>query len=350
MNTVQTNKEKILIAGIGSGSLGLELLKCLSIDDTYLIYGADIDRHAYGHSDSRFTRTYVVEQSDSQLYCNELISICEQEHIQYIAPGAEATNRILCLMQDTFRSQGLFPLVNSKEVFNICSDKVSCNNFLKRHGFPSLETRLVPIGSSLHSFSKFPCVVKPAKDSGGSNLVFLAENLDEAKFFVGYLADRGGSACVQEYIDSPDEFTVGVLSSPKGEVLSSIALQRNLTSKLSRSLAYGSRVISSGWSQGRIEEFPMVCKQAELIAMKLQSTWAINIQGRLRDGVFIPFEINPRHSGTSFFRALSGVNEIVIGLDYLKNRRLSSEKKPIKSAIYSRILTERVKYDTGETI
>ena len=95
---------------------------------------------------------------------------------------------------------------------------------------------------------------------------------------------------MQEYIDSTEEFTVGVMSSPEGNILSSIALRRNLNSKLSRSLSYDTRVISSGWSQGRIEPFPFICKQAEQIAFALGSTWALNIQGRVKNERFIPFE------------------------------------------------------------
>lgn len=341
------NHKKILLAGIGSGSLGLELLKCISLDNSYLVYGADVDPAAYGHSDSRFKRTFLINSTEESNYCSEIINICKLEGIQYIAPGAETTNRILCRNQEIFKNVSIFPLVNSLTVYDICSDKVRCNAYLKLHGLPSPHTVLVPVGSSLYSFPVFPCVVKPSSESGGSNMVFLAEDLKEAQFFVTYLAARGASACVQEYIDSPNEFTVGVLSSPNGKILSSVALQRNLSSKLSRSMSYGTRIISSGWSQGRIEYFPEVCEQAEKIALSLGSTWALNIQGRVRDGLFIPFEINPRHSGTSYFRALSGFNEILIGLENLSTQadisNLLSNK--IKPATYYRILTERVLFD-----
>jgi carbamoyl-phosphate synthase large subunit len=341
-------KRKILLAGIGSGSLGLELVKCLSFDDAISIYGADSDPSAYGISDKRLTKTFVVGKGDEDAYCQELLRICKKESIVYVVPGAETTNRILCVNQDLFRANGLVPFVNCKEVFNICSNKVACNLFLESKGLPSLQTLYVSKKQPLETFDAFPCVVKPASQSGGSNLVFLAEDLNEAKFFAAYLSARGFASCVQEYIDSEEEFTVGVMSSPQGLILSSIALKRNLSSKLSRSLSYSNRVISSGWSQGRIEAFPMICDQAEKIALALGSTWALNIQGRVRNNQFIPFEINPRHSGTSFFRALSGVNEILIGLDYFTSNQEQSSKArvTIKPASYSRILTERVVFDS----
>lgn len=345
---MNTTNRKILLAGIGPGSLGLELLKCLTLDQSVSVFGADIDATVYGLSDTRFKKTFVVSERDEHKYCYELLKICKDEDIRHLAPGAEVTNRILCTNQDLFRSNGINPFVNSQTVFNICSDKITCNSFLAAQGLPALETLYVAQGNSLGSFDKFPCVVKPSSESGGSNMVFLAENLNEAQFFVGYLSARGIASCVQEYIDSPEEFTVGVMSSPSGEILSSVALRRNLNSKLSRSLSYGNKVISSGWSQGKIEAFPAICRQAEEIALALGSTWALNIQGRLKNNQFIPFEINPRHSGTSFFRALSGVNEILIGLNSLATTQATRLKEPIeiRPATYSRILTERVVFDS----
>jgi len=317
------------------------------LEDSFIVHGADIDPSAYGLSDSRFEKTHIIKNKDDNGYCQNLITICKHEKIDFIAPGAEATNRILCRNQDMFKNNNIFPLVNSQTVFDVCSNKVKCNNFLASNGLPSVESIFVSKDSKLDSFAKFPCVVKPSSDSGGSNMVFLAENLQEAQFFVSYLAARGLEACVQEYIVSTEEFTVGVLSAPDGTVISSIALRRNLNSKLSRSLSYGNRVLSSGWSQGRIEAFPFICKQAEEIASALGSTWALNIQGRVRNSEFIPFEINPRHSGTSYFRALSGVNEIIIGLEYLKSNNIKAiqSRTEIRPATYSRILTERVVFD-----
>lgn len=343
METHKQDRKKIIIAGIGVGSLGLELLKCLSLEDNFTTYGVDVDNNAYGHFDSRFVETFTIKSSSMEDYCNNLIRICHEKQIAYIVPGAEATNRIISLYQNMFRDAGIFPLVNSIKVFNLCANKVQCNKFLKSKNLPSVDTILIPKETFLDEFSHFPCVIKPDTESGGSNLVFIAENIEEAKFFVGYLASRGIDACVQEYIESSDEFTVGVLSSPEGKILSSVALKRNLSSKLSRSLSYDNRIISSGWSQGRIEQFPDVCKQAEQIAVALGSVWALNIQGRVKNGIFIPFEINPRYSGTSYFRAMSGVNEILIGLNYLITGQKQIEQ--IKSATYSRILTEKIVFD-----
>ena len=49
--------------------------------------------------------------------------------------------------------------------------------------------------------------------------------------------------------------------------------------------------------------------QCEAIALALGARSAINIQLRFVDGKAVIFEINPRYSGTSSFRAIVGYNE-----------------------------------------
>lgn len=330
----------VLISGIGSGSLGLELLKCLLSDPEFRIYGADSNPDALGHSNKEFFQTFATCADEEGQYIEDLISICQENTISFLVPGSEVTNKLISSNQQTFRDRGILPLVNSARVYEICSDKAACSEFLANHGIPTAKAFEVPV-SGIADFDLFPCVVKPVRDSGASNLVFLAEDSSEADFFVRYIAARGSQACVQEYIDGA-EFTVGVMSDQKGEVISSVALKRDLSSKLSRSLRYGNRIISSGWSQGDIDSYPEVCLQSQAIAEALGSTWALNIQGRLKAGVFYPFEINPRHSGTSYFRALSGVNEILLGINSLLRRDRGVIN--LKPAVYYRVLGERHVY------
>lgn len=76
-------------------------------------------------------------------------------------------------------------------------------------------------------------------------------------------------------------------------------------------------LISSGYSQGLINDYPEICEQAKRIAIALDSEGPLNIQGRVIKGVFYPFEINPRFSGTTYLRAMAGFPEIDIYLDHL---------------------------------
>ena len=301
---------RVLIAGIGGGSLGLEIFKCLRLAGGYELIGTDISEKALGLYEKGFKRTVLLPRSDDTTYARNLLDVCRSENVQFVAPGAEKVHSILNQERDIFQKAGIHLLINSREVVDLCSSKLKTLLFLQQHGVPVPETRRVESESDCEGLSRFPYIVKPSEGAGASNLIFLAEDTNEIRFFIGYLLRRGYKAAVQQYLNSKDEVTIGVLSTPDGQVVGSIALRRFLESKLSISTQYRDRVISSGWSQGEIRDFADIRRQAEHIARVVGSRWALNIQGRVdADGTFYPFEINPRHSGTSYLRALAGFNE-----------------------------------------
>ena len=341
MNSSLKNKITVLIAGIGGGSLGLEIFKSLRQTGEYRLIGTDVSEKAYGLYEDGFDRTYLLKRMDDKEYISRILEICRKEKVNALAPGAEETHRILSKHRNLFEREGILLMLNSEEVVEHCSNKAKILKFLGENGIFVPETRDILSEADLEGFSKFPCVVKPAAFSGASNLVFIAENKEEARFFVRYLMGRDFRVSVQEYIISLEEYTVGVISAPSGQILGSIALKRFHDHKLSIMAKYGDRIISSGWSQGLIDDFSKVTEQAERIAKTLKSKWALNIQGRLDEkGTFYPFEINPRHSGTTYLRALAGFNEPHILLQYCLNDRVV-ESKPFKKGYYLRSFSEK---------
>jgi carbamoyl-phosphate synthase large subunit len=52
------------------------------------------------------------------------------------------------------------------------------------------------------------------------------------------------------------------------------------------------------------------------MANALGSVGPLNIQGRLDNGEFVAFEINPRFSGTTPMRAMAGFNEPELLIDW----------------------------------
>ena len=341
-------KTPVVVAGIGAGSLGLELFKSLRLAGSYHIIGTDVSEKAYGLYGEGFDSTYLLRRLPPDEYAAQLLDVCLKEGARVLAPGAEEVHRIIAAHRRMFEEHEILLMINTQDVIDICSDKTRTLAYLKAADIPVPHTVDISSEDDVQGFGKYPCVVKPASNSGGSNLVFLAEDEEEARFFVRYLKKRGFKSSLQEYIDSADEFTVGVLSSPDGEMLGSMALKRFHENKLSYSMRYDSRVISSGWSQGSIDEFPEVREQAELISKVLGSRWALNIQGRLDpQGVFYPFEVNPRHSGTTHLRAMAGFNEPHILLQYCLHKSLP-ETQPLKKGYYMRSFTE--KYVADEQI
>jgi carbamoyl-phosphate synthase large subunit len=331
----------VLIPGVGAGSLGLEIFKALRYAGGYRIIGTDISETAYGLYREGFDNTYLLRRSASKDYADQLLEIALREKIDAIAPGAEEVHRILAENRGLFEKHGILVMLNTPEVIRLCADKNRTLALLKAHDIAIPDTRDVVSEEDVKGFGSFPCVVKPNSMSGGSNLVFIAEDEEEAVLFVTYLKKRGYDSTLQEYMTSEREYTVGVLSSPDGTILGSIAVERILDNKLSYKLRYRDRVISSGWSQGRIDEFTEIRVQAERIAKAMDSRWAINIQGRLnKNGVFCPFEVNPRHSGTTFLRTMAGFNEPHLMLQYHFNKT-PPPAHTLKTGYYFRSFIEK---------
>jgi len=217
-------------------------------------------------------------------------------------------------------------LINNKDVIDICQNKWKTADFLKSHSFKIPKYYIPKNKNDIDTSLKYPVVVKPYVNAGGSRGLYLAQNRKELAFFIDYTKKHGLFSIVQEYVGTADEeYTVGVLHTLDGKLLGSVAMKRLVKGALSTALMVKSYhsdeiyTISSGISQGYIDDFKEIRQFAENLAEKLGSTGPLNIQCRKTpDGIYV-FEINPRFSGTSSIRALCGFNEpdALIKIHYL---------------------------------
>ncbi len=330
-------KKSVLIAGIGGASLGTEIFKSLRHSGNYYIYGTDISPYAYGLYQEGFVRTYIVDKGK---YVENILDICKKEKIDAIIPGGEEPVLLLCNQKDLFDQEGVFLAINSKEVIRLCNDKIKTFDFLCKQDFPIPITKLIAGEGDLKDID-YPCVIKPSTGSGGSVFTYLAEDEEEALLYVSYLRKRSKNAIAQEYIPHDQgEFTVGVLSLPNGNIVGSIALRRFFNSKLSYLTKYNDRIISSGYSQGLIDDFKNIRIQAEKMALQIKSRGPLNIQGRLKNGVFYPFEMNARFSASTYLRTMAGFNEVDIFLQFLFGNKYALSEK-IQYGYYFRSLEEK---------
>lgn len=331
------DKLKVMIAGIGGASLGTEILKSLLLAKNYEIYGCDISPVAYGLYDNNFTQTFLIKRHN---YILEVMNLCQRLGIDCLIPGGEEPNVLLVKAQNDFLAKGVHFIANTEEIIEICSNKAKTFEILARQGIETPRTAAVDQFEDLEKIG-LPCIIKPATGSGGSVSVFFASTKDEAWLYADFIKKSGSTPVAQEYIDlSVGEFTVGVLSLPTGKIVGSVALRRAFDSKLSWMYKGRNAVISSGYSQGYIDFFPDICTQAEKIAATLGSRGPLNIQGRVRDGLFLPFEINPRFSASTYLRAKAGFNELDLFLQYVIKGVLP--KGPvINVGWYMRSLTEQ---------
>jgi len=333
-------RDNIMIAGIGGASLGTELAKALATASDYGIYGCDVSPSAYGLHDPTFADAALIRRDH---YIADVLDLCRRWDIACVIPGGEEPLRLLEAARASFEAEGPALAINASELIQTCRDKSLLFTALEALGVAVPWTRSIPSPEALEAcdIPGYPCIVKPSAISGGSAYVFLANDFNQLSLYSHLIYKARGPAVIQEYVPHDEgEFTVGVLSLPDGSVTGSIALRRGFDARLSVSTSDGGTLISSGYSQGVIERAPEICAQAERIAVLLGSTGPLNIQGRLQDGVLLPFEINPRFSASTYLRTMAGFNEVDIYLQYVLHG-VHQQPRSLRPGYYLRSLTER---------
>ncbi len=339
----------VLVTGVGGAAVGNQVLKALRLAERKCrLVAADASQENLKLAEVELA--YVLPAASDPRYLDEIVQICRREQVQVVIPGSEPELKLLIRFREHLRSLGILLLTNDRQVIDLCTDKMATYRFLTDHGFPAPRSVLVEKEADITMPADFPLILKPARDSGGSRNVFIAQEEDELLFFARYLLRNTDAVLIQEYVGTPeDEYTVGILSGLDGELLGSIALRRLLSDALSTRLTVpnrtgrndlGSRlVISSGFSHGTIQDFSEVRKKCEEMAAALGSRGPLNVQCRVVGGALIPFEFNPRFSGSTSIRALVDFNEP----DLLIRRELWGEKCPrpqFKNGVILRSLKE----------
>ena len=309
---VENEKICVLIAGTGGGGTGMELIKSFKMaTHEYKIVATDMWENSFGLMETPYR--YVIPTASSPEYVDSLIKICKKENVQAIATGSEPELKKVAQNSKIFEENGVKVLLNSWEIIQKCTDKFRLTKILKSLNIPYPDFFLYEKEGDLSKIKTFPVVIKP-RVGGGSQNVFLAMNEEEAQFFTKYLQKYGFDPLVQEYVgDYNNEYTIGILYADDGKLLTSIAMKRLLESGLStrQTIIKSNKkyVISSGISQGLIDDFKGIQEMSIKIASGLDINGPVNIQCRKTDDGIIPFEINPRFSGTTSPRSLVGLNE-----------------------------------------
>lgn len=335
MNAMRSSR--VMIAGIGGASLGTEIFKALRLAGGYSIFGCDVSPTAYGLYEPEFEATFRVDRDN---YIPDVIELCRGAGIRWLIPGGEQPMALLGTATPALAQAGIELVANDAETMAVLSDKQRTFEVLHDTGFSIPRTTPISAVQDVERVG-LPCIVKPATGSGGSASVFFAVSVDEAMIYAEFIRNSGSTPIAQEYIDETEgEFTIGVLSLPDGQVAGSVALRRALDAKLS--VAYRGRggLVSSGYSQGYIDDFTELCTQAERIATAIGSRGPINIQGRVNNGALLPFEINPRFSASTYLRALAGFNEIDLLLRHLNYGEIPA-RPTLKPGWYLRSLAEQ---------
>jgi carbamoyl-phosphate synthase large subunit len=326
-----TSKDAIgvLVTGVGGGGVGEQLLKSLRASTLPLrIVGADVT--ALSKGSIGLERFITLPPANAPNYLDALLMGCEDNRVDVLFPGSEPELKIMVRHRAEIEATGVVLSANSAEVIDICLDKFKTATFLQAHGFRFPKSYQIRSLKDCDEINTFPVILKPSVGGGGSVNTFIVQDRQELLFFCAQMLAQYEEFLGQEYVGTPDdEYTVGVLSDLNGETINSIAVHRMIRSGLGCRINMPNRsgrtelgdrlVVSSGISQGHIGKYAQVTSECEAIARALRSKGPLNIQCRFVNGRVCVFEINPRYSGTTYFRTMVGFNEpeIMIRLSHL---------------------------------
>jgi len=289
----------ILITGIG-GDIGESIIKCLHESDYNLkIYGCDIDSYASG-------RIRVLEFFESpraigsKKYTTFLNEVLRDRNIDYIFPSSEAEIEYFHMHRNLFEQENVRIVINNKIILDNFLDKYKTSLFLRGASLPYANTFLI---NEYRDQLEYPLIIKMRKGSG-SKLVLVVNNHKEFAFYKDKHQDK--ELIVQEYLGSVDhEYTVGLFSD--GNKSHCIAFRRYLSSDVG----------ITKFAQLTINKD--IDKLGKKIAEATGLKGSLNIQVRKTENGFVPFEINPRISGTSYVRHRFGFKDVQWWLDLNEN-------------------------------
>lgn len=305
-------KKNILVTGVGGRSVGSGIVHALcrspsAQKEKWNVIGADADAFSWG--------LYITHQAtllpfaSAPGYTEAVLRAVDHFALDAIIPGTEAETERLT------RDRALLPvpvIANSPVIIPLMMDKRLAEQRLRELGLPFILSYTLEQSALAVSTHGFPLIAKPSVGTGGSR--GLAMLFDQAELD-RYIANTAPATrpMLQPYLGTPEEeYTVGVLSTPAGQLIDTIIMRRKLMglSLLDAREKDGRRAaISTGYSQGFFIEDAEIREFCEALSLSLGSRGPLNLQLRRHAGQLYVFEIHPRFSGTTTMRADAGFNE-----------------------------------------
>ena len=299
----------VLVTAAGGIGHGNSITKALNLSRLNIkLIAADISSRLINTADS--AEKLIVPPAGNNEYVDSIRNIIKKHSIHAWFTGCEQELDYVSSIRNNFSDLGVQIFLNDENVIKLCKNKFKCMEFLHKNHIKVPQSIIINSINECDSIVFFPCVVKPYIGSGASANVFICKDYQELKFVCTFLLNNQVNIIAQQYFSFDDnEYTAGVTSlMENGKTLNSIVMKRfveGLTLK-NRNKA---NVISSGITQGEFIESEELNRQCRKIAEIVGSRGPLNIQFRLVNGIAIPFEINPRFSGTTSARAMAGYNE-----------------------------------------
>ncbi len=320
------NKIKIGITGTGS-LIGQAIIKSIAnsrLADKLFMIGFDYFSNTIGSywvKKNFLLPDFLKNRAEPETWLKKIIKYINSEDLKLIFIGLDFELKLFAKYKKFIESKtGCRVLVSDPRVIKISDDKYLTYIFLKDN---NLFYPVTMLPKELNRKNvEFPCVVKP-RFGWGSRDVFVVKSMNELKTRLSQI----DNPVIQELIGSPkDEYTCGVIYLDNC-VREMIALQRDLK--------YGNTIMAR--FSKRIPK--LIYDYIYRISDKLKPFGVCNFQLRLTNtGIPKVFEINARHSGTTYIRSLFGYNEVEYILAYFLSFEIKKFK--LKEGIVKRYYEE----------
>jgi len=288
---------RVLITGAGSG-VGQAVAKALNISTlkTEIIF-ADISPYNPGLYRSDESVIIPLLQEDGGL--DEFINIVNHNNIDVIVPGTVFDLPIFSEHKDKIENLTKAKVIVSPlEVVQIGVDKWLTAEFLRENNLPSPSTFLLQSIEEAKAACEvlgFPLILKPRFGAASRGLYVIKDFQELLAVF-----ESVEEPVLQEQISPPSsslstEYTCSITKLANGKLIGPFTARRALRGGQSW-------VVEVGHFK---ELHPLLIKIGE----KLPIWGSMNVQLMVGENGPIPFEFNPRFSGTTAMRAHFGFNE-----------------------------------------
>jgi carbamoyl-phosphate synthase large subunit len=280
---------------------------------------------AFSSALSTADKSFITPEINNSKYLDTLVDICVTNEVRLLVPLFDLELPLLAKSKNLFIEKGIFPLISSSDVVDICFDKYRTFTFLRERKFNTPLTFLSlddAVSAIEQNRISFPLVIKP-RWGAGSICIHYADNLGELSFFYQYCKkelkntyipfnQNGQDIIIQEKIGRGEEYGMDVLNDlngrytvcfvkkkhemRSGETDSSITVMNDSISSIGKKLGRTLRHI------GNLD--------VDIIMHK--------------DKPYI-LELNPRFGGGYPFTHLAGANIPAVLLAWLTNKPIKKE-------------------------
>lgn len=305
---------KILVTAIG-GNVGNGILKVLQ-DTEDIIYGCDV--YDYPTGMDKVSECWKSKFAVSDNYIEDLLYQCLKRGITHVIPVNESEILKISKEKGMFEEHNIKVVINKNEIIESFLDKKATYDCLKNiDGIEVPKTYVY--NEFIEDGSEYIIKLRHSCGSKFLKRVHTKEEFDK-------LCLKEDDYVIQEYLkEEKEEYTIGVFSN--GKRIETIAFRRKLEH------GYTSFI--------KLIEDKHLKELGKKIANNIGLKGCINIQLRKDKDRYKIFEINPRISGTVYFRHMLGFQDVLWWLNFIDGNEEYQFENKYHRAIGLRELTEK---------